>query len=130
MILIDSSAWVELFRKTGSATHRAVRRVMASDEKIAITDPVAMELLAGARNTRDLETLEDLVMSLEPMPVFGLSDYENAAAVYRSCRWRGFTPRSQIDCLIAAVALREDVALLHNDRDFDLIAAHTGLKIA
>jgi predicted nucleic acid-binding protein len=57
------------------------------------------------------------------------SDFEDAAAVARMCRRGGDTPRSQLDCLITAVALRSDAEVLHRDRDFDMIARHTPLRI-
>lgn len=62
------------------------------------------------------------------VPVEGLGDYETAAALYLQCRRAGSTVRAITDCLIAAVALRADLAVLHSDRDFDLLGRHTGLK--
>jgi predicted nucleic acid-binding protein len=56
-------------------------------------------------------------------------DYEDAAALYRSCRSQGVTVRRLTDCLIAAVAIRSAMPVLHADRDFDLIATCTPLKI-
>ena len=56
-------------------------------------------------------------------------DYDTAAAVYRSCRARGKTVRKLIDCLIAAVAMRASVPLLHLDEDFTAIAAVTHLRV-
>ena len=46
MILIDTSAWVELLRGTGSATCQAVHDLLGGD--IAICDPVRVEVLAAA----------------------------------------------------------------------------------
>ena len=57
------------------------------------------------------------------------TDYEDAAAIYRSCRIRGETVRRMIDCLTAAVAIREGVPVLHADHDFDVIARHTTLQL-
>jgi predicted nucleic acid-binding protein len=37
--------------------------------------------------------------------------------------------RSLIDCLIAAVAIREGAPVLERDRDFTIIAAHTELRL-
>jgi predicted nucleic acid-binding protein len=34
-----------------------------------------------------------------------------------------------MDCLIAAVAIRESASILHADRDFDVMARHAGLRI-
>lgn len=43
-------------------------------------------------------------------------------------RPQGRTVRSLVDCLIAAVALRHDVALLHKDADYDAIAGCLPLR--
>ncbi len=56
-------------------------------------------------------------------------DAEQAATLHRACRRAGETPRSLNDCLIAAVALRHDVPVLHRDRDFTVLAQHTDLRL-
>jgi predicted nucleic acid-binding protein len=43
--------------------------------------------------------------------------------MYRSCRRAGKTPRSSNDCLIAQLAVEHALVLLHDDRDFEAIAA-------
>ena len=55
--------------------------------------------------------------------------YEQAADLYRRCRQEGATVRKLIDCLIAAVAIDASVPILHKDRDFEILAMHTNLKI-
>ena len=60
--------------------------------------------------------------------MIGLDDNERAGDLYRRCRARGSTIRSLLDCLIAAVAIRVDAAVLHEDRDFDALAQHTELR--
>ena len=57
-------------------------------------------------------------------------DYEMAAAIFRQCRRGGKTPRKMMDCLIAAVAIRNEVALVHHDHDFTVIAEFSALKVA
>jgi predicted nucleic acid-binding protein len=57
-------------------------------------------------------------------------DAEAAAVLYRDCRRGGETPRAVNDCLIAAIAIRHDLPVLHRDRDFDVIARHSTLPVA
>ncbi len=130
MILVDSSAWIEYLRTTGSVAHLRLRSLIEDQEAIAITDVVAMEVLAGARSDRDSHQLRRLLERAAPMPTRPFFDHESAARIYRACRYEGETPRQIADCLIAAVAIHHGVPLLHNDRDFDLIARHTALQIA
>jgi predicted nucleic acid-binding protein len=130
VVLVDTSAWIEFLRKTSSATHLGLKDRIQRGEAVAVTDPVVLELLAGASNAKELHVLQGFIYGCELIPVFGLTDYENASSIYRQCRANGKTLRNLLDCLIAAVAIREDVPLLHNDQDFDFIAEHTPLKIA
>ncbi len=60
----------------------------------------------------------------------GPYDFEEAASLYAECRARGQRVRKLDDCLIAAVAIRHDVPVLHHDRDFDVLARHTPLRVA
>jgi predicted nucleic acid-binding protein len=64
------------------------------------------------------------------VPIAGPRDYEDAADIYRACRQAGHTVRALTDCLIASVAMRAGLLLLHTDRDFDAIARHAPLEIA
>ena len=59
-----------------------------------------------------------------------MARYEAAAAIYRACRRAGYVVATQLDCVIAAVAMRTELPLLHADSDFDAIARHTSLEVA
>jgi predicted nucleic acid-binding protein len=126
VILIDTSAWMEFLRDTGSRTCERVDEALGSP--IATCDPVRMELLAGARDEHHLDQLRRLLAIATTLPT-GPADYEQAAALYRSCRRQGATIRKLIDCLIAAVAIRAGVRVLHCDSDFDTLAQHTPLLV-
>lgn len=129
MILPDTSAWVEFLRATGSAQHRAMRARLAED-RVATTDPVVMEILAGARSDAELQKLRRLLAGCEYVGIQAPADFEDAAALQRRCRAGGATVRRLVDCLIAAVAVRADLPVLHRDRDFDAIAAHSPLRVS
>lgn len=129
MILIDTSAWIEFLRATQSDIHLAVRRFLEEEAPIATTDVIVMELLSGARSESRVQELRRFLLGFTHLPVRGLVDFEAAAELYRECRRRGHTPRALNDCLIAAVAIREDCLLLHCDRDYDGIARCTGLRL-
>ena len=127
MTLIDTSAWIEYLRDGEVHVADAVERLLAADG--ALTEPVAMEVLAGARSGRHGEQLRSLLGTVELLPV-GAQDWADAALLYRVCRVNGVTVRSMLDCLIAAVAIRHDVPVLARDRDFVALAAHTPLRLA
>ncbi len=129
MILPDSSAWIEGLRGTGSAVDLALTRLLDDGSDIAVTEPVIMELLAGARSASELRATRSRLLALPMLRVEDLVTYERASAVWRACRVAGESIRNTIDCLIAAVAIREGASVLHADRDFDVIARHTDLRI-
>jgi predicted nucleic acid-binding protein len=131
LILVDTSAWVEFLRATGSETHVRLRDLLERDDALATTEVVVMEVLAGARDQAHLERLRRAVLGRCEMLVgHGLADYEEAAAIYRRCRGEGATVRRLADCLIAAVAIRAGVPVLHADEDFERIARHCPLEVA
>lgn len=130
MTLVDSSAWIEFLRSTGSAVDRRLASALESGAELATTDIVVMEILAGARDDADRDRLRRFLYSLSFLPLDGPRDYENAAELYRFCRRRGETPRQLSDCLIATVAIRNEAELLSADADFETIARHTRLRLA
>lgn len=126
MILIDTSAWVEFLRDTGSPVCLRVDELVGGE--FATCHPIRMEVLAGARDERHLGQLRGLLAraALLPTPA---AHYETAAALYRTCRRQGVTLRRLIDCLIAAHAIDAGTELLHDDIDFELLARHTALRL-
>jgi predicted nucleic acid-binding protein len=128
MILIDTSAWIEYFRATGSSAAVEVRRLLAEEtDQVAMCEPVAMEILSGAVDDAAHEKLERLVNGLPSLVVDTAVDFRTAAQIYRAGRRAGQTIRSINDCLIAAVAIRHTARLVHQAADFDVIVAMTGL---
>ena len=127
MILVDTSAWIEFLRDTSSPVCDRVQRELSLD--IAVADPILMEVLAGARDDSHLLQLRRLLargtrLSTQP------ADFEQAAVLYRQCRKNGETVRKLVDCLIAAISIRNTIPLLHQDQDFEVLARHTLLELA
>jgi predicted nucleic acid-binding protein len=131
VILVDTSAWVDYDRATGSAAElRLTELVRSGGADIAVTEPVLMEVLAGARDEHRMTQLRRLLTSFGWLPVDAVADFDGAAKVYRSCRTAGITPRGLIDCMIASIAIRSGASLLAADRDFAAMASVLPLRIA
>ena len=126
MILVDTSAWDQFLRDTGSGVCTRVDELLDAD--IATCHAIHMEVLAGARDEHHLNDLRGLLARASIVPTEA-TDYEAAAALYRSCRRGGETVRKLIDCLIAAIAIRVALPILHADADFEVLARHTALRI-
>jgi predicted nucleic acid-binding protein len=121
--LIDSSVWIEFLRRTGSRANVEVREMLQRRPgEVATTEPVVMELLAGAGSDRAFSQIDKLSRGIRLLPVDASVDYRDAAIAYRAVRKGGHTVRKPMDCLIAVVAARTGATLVHRDRDFDVLA--------
>lgn len=126
--MVDTSAWIEFLRGTGTAAHHQVKELLSKGTPIATSEPIVMELLAGGRDEAHVLQLRRLVSGLHLLAIEGMPDFEDAASIFRNCRRAGETIRSLTDCLIAVVALRHELELLHRDSDFETIARHSDLR--
>lgn len=129
VIVVDTSAWIEYLRGSGHPVHLRLRALRERKAELAVTEIVLMEVLAGARSGAPLERIRSLLVGMPVLRLEGIVDFEEAASIYRACREAGHTLRSQIDLLVAVPTMRHEASLLHNDRDFDLIARHSPLRI-
>jgi len=127
MILVDTSVWIDFF--SNKTTPEVLRLIEAieSRQELYICGVVLTEILQGIKNQREhdkiTETLESLIYVEMPKEVFFLS-----AKIYRHLKSRGITIRKTIDCLIASVAIINNLVLLHNDKDFNPIEKYCGLS--
>jgi predicted nucleic acid-binding protein len=122
VILVDSSVWVEYDRATGSEAHLRLAELIEATSPIAVTEPVVMEVLAGARDDRRESDLRRLLERFEMLSFDAVTDFDGAVRIYRRCRAAGTTPRGMLDCMIAAVARRTNATLLAHDADLDRVA--------
>ena len=127
VLLADTSAWIEFLKGTGSAEAGRMRTAIAEREVVVI-DPILLEVMAGARHD-DATRTQRLLEAQQLEPLAPRLDWLDGATICRELRQRGVTVRSPVDALIAAVAIRLDVPVLHRDRDFEAIAGHTPLQV-
>ena len=129
MILVDTSAWVEYDRATASPVDRRLTELISSDDQVAVTEPVIMEVLAGARSDEREADLRRLLLRFDLLRFDAAVDFDAAARIYRACRRVGVTPRGMVDCMIASVAHRHGAALLAFDVDLNRVADVIGVAI-
>jgi predicted nucleic acid-binding protein len=129
MILADTSAWVEYDRSTGSPADERLAELIAAEGQVAVTEPIVMEVLAGARSDKREDDLRRLLLRFGLLPFDAAADFDAAARIYRRCRKAGITPRGLIDCMVAAVAWRYGATLLAHDADLDRVAGVIGLEL-
>ena len=118
MWLVDTSVWVETFRRGGPA----LDPLLPFDE-VVTAPPIVQEVLQGFDDARAFAVARDAMLALPAIEApLDVARFIEAAEIYRSARRLGITLRSSVDCLIAACAIRHGVGVLHVDRDFDAIA--------
>jgi predicted nucleic acid-binding protein len=129
VILVDTSAWIEYDRATGSPVDLRLAALIAADASVAVTEPVIMEILMGARDDEQEARLRRLLLRFDLLPFDAAADFAGATRVYRRCRRAGVTPRGMVDCMIAAVAWRRGATLLAHDADMARIAPVVGVAL-
>jgi len=129
VIVVDSSAWIEFFRRSDSPAHRTLSRLVASGAELAVTEVVVMELLAGNLSPLEVRGLRSRLLAFPVLRLGGLAGFERAAELFRLCRAAGETIRKMTDCLVAVPTIEAGGTLLHADRDFEVLARHTPLRL-
>jgi predicted nucleic acid-binding protein len=112
-MLVDSSFWIAYLRGQDSAA--PLRDLIESGADIYVTEPIIMEVLAGARQASDYAKLRRFLVSQQLAPFDPAADFEGAARVYLTARAHGITPVGQVDCMIVAAAARTVMPLLTLD---------------
>ncbi|MBW2109712.1 MAG: PIN domain nuclease [Deltaproteobacteria bacterium] len=127
MVLVDTTVWIDFFAARSSGHVDALENLIKNRENICTCGIVLTEVLQGIRKDSEFKKTRDLFSNLlflpMPYPVF-----LKAAEIYRGLRRKGITIRKSVDCMIASVAIENDIPLLHNDKDFDSIEHHCSLK--
>ena len=130
MILVDTSVLIDLFKGNDNKAVCVFREAIQQQVPFGITSLIYQEILQGARTRKEFTLLNNYLSTQRFFhPKDQLTSYTGAADIYFSCRKKGVTIRSTIDCLIAQISLEHDLFLLHNDKDFTAMASVIGLQI-
>jgi hypothetical protein len=125
VVLVDTSAWIAWFRPGGP---RLQDQVDLDDVVTCL--PVIQEVLHGIDDEGRFRQARDAMLSFPIVESpLRIAVVEEAVDLYRRARRAGLTIRSGVDCIIAACAVRHDLELLHDDRDFPLIARVSTLRV-
>lgn len=127
-MIVDTSVWIEFFQPADSTASRWLADRIADGTPLVVPEVVLMELLIGTTDEDTTAVRRRFLQRFVIEPLAPVRDAEDAAAIHRRCRRNGHTVRSLTDCLVAAMALRLNVPVVHRDRDFDVIEAHCGLQ--
>ena len=125
MILLDTSAWIEFFKKNSNFK----LNLLYNPNEIYLCLPVYQEILQGIGDNNIYLLIKKALDSSNFLenPI-SKEVFEEASSLYRLTRKKGITIRSTMDCLIATIAIRNNATVLHKDRDFSQISKITSLK--
>lgn len=119
MFLVDTSVWVEVFRKPSRFD---LSSVLELDEVVTCL-PVIQEVLQGFLDDGAYRVAREAMLAFPAVePRMTREIFEEAAQLFRGARRAGVTIRSSVDCLIAVCALRNKLPVLHYDRDYSQLA--------
>ncbi len=122
MYLVDTSVWINYFRQKNTLATRLFTSILDQNISYGITGVIFQEVLQGAAHHKELEQLNTYLGSQRFFhPKDPVGSYYAAAQLYFNCRRQGLTVRSTIDCLIAQIAIENDLILLHENADYLLI---------
>jgi predicted nucleic acid-binding protein len=126
MLIVDTSVWIDYFNGTDNWQANYLEGAL-SNETIFIGDLILAELLQGFKNDRDFKTVYEYLNTFECVTFGGKEFAIKVASNYRYIRSKGITVRKTVDMFIGTWCIENNAALLHNDKDFDVIASHLPL---
>jgi predicted nucleic acid-binding protein len=129
MIVVDSSVWIDQLRGIGSQKVDRLENIRDPETTILVGDFVLLEVLQGARHDRHAAEIEREMRIFRIERMLDDRIAVKAAINYRLLRGRGITVRKTVDLIIATFCVERGHTLLHDDRDFDVMAVHLGLNV-
>jgi len=127
VVLVDTSIWIDFFARSGPRSVKDALAALLENDQVATAGPIVLEVLQGCRSAPERPRLEQNLRALHWLPVEDRHWYLAGTMAFR-LRRRGVTV-SSVDALIATLAESSGCPLLQHDRDFVLIARHTGLRL-
>ena len=125
MVLVDTSAWIEVFRKP----RRLVLTDVVEFDEIVTCLPVVQEVLQGFTDDIAFRKARESMLALPIVESpLGQHVWMDAIDLYRRARRAGLTIRSGVDCVVAACAIRHGLTVLHHDRDYPALARVSDLR--
>jgi len=127
MILVDTSVWIDFLQGRETEEVEELESLLSREKDVFITGIIVQEILTGVKDKKDrIKVRKELEHFILINPT--LETHIQAAEIFDACKKKGFTIRSVIDCLIAALAIEYDLTLLEKDKDYSYISQVTPLK--
>ncbi|MDL1975908.1 MAG: PIN domain-containing protein [Deltaproteobacteria bacterium] len=126
-VIIDTSAWIESFRRQSEKAFINLVKDLILKGKILVPGIIKTELLRGTKNKKEYNQLNDLLKGLEYLPVS--DDFWGKLSLFSFRLFRKGVTVPLTDTYIALLGIENNASILHCDKHFDLIAEKVPLKI-
>ena len=128
MVIIDTTVWIDFFAGRLLPHVTVLESLIKKREDICICGIILTEVLQGIREISEFRKTQELFNAMIFLPMT-YSVFLGAAEIYKNLCSKGIAIRNSVDCMIASVAIENDIILLHNDRDFKPVEKHLSLKV-
>jgi hypothetical protein len=126
MVLVDSSIWIEAFRRNGDVYAKLALTGLLNESEAAWCSVVKVEVLGGARK----DERKSLIADFQTIPYLHVTEMDWEWAVKASWRLqeKGHVVKST-DLLVAAVAERRGIRVFARDKHFDVMRDVLGIAL-
>jgi predicted nucleic acid-binding protein len=128
VILVDTSVWIDHLNNAATVQVRTLQNLIGR-RRLLVGDLILCEILQGLRSDGEAAMVEQALRRFDVVSLVSPGIAIRAASHYRFLRGKGVTIRKTIDMLIGAFCIEHGHSLLHDDRDFEPMAAHLGLRV-
>lgn len=127
MVVVDTSVWIDFFQGRETDEVHELESLLLQEKDVFITGIIVQEILTGVKDKKErILVRKELEHFLLINPT--IETHIQAAEIFDACKKKGFTIRSVIDCLIAALAIEYDLTLLEKDKDYSYMSKVVPLK--
>jgi tRNA(fMet)-specific endonuclease VapC len=118
-ILVDTSVWIDFFRKEQSAVSQKIRAYLELN-LVCYAGPVAIELYQGAKTRKEFEVIDHLLEAIDYIEITR-THYHRAGRISHDAARSGQV-FSIVDLILAVVAHDEQLRLFSLDSHFKEIS--------
>jgi predicted nucleic acid-binding protein len=125
-ILVDTSAWIEFFRRKESPISLRLREYLKLNQ-VCYAGPIAVELYQGAKTNKELEVLYQLLQTIHYVEITR-SHYHHAGEISHKAARSGKI-FSIVDLILAVIVHDEQLKLFSLDIHFKEISLFCPLAL-
>jgi predicted nucleic acid-binding protein len=125
-VLIDTSVWIDFFRKKESPVSSKVREYLKLNQ-VCYAGPILVELYQGAKTEREIEILDQLFDTISYIDITR-DHYHHAGMISQKAAREGKV-FSTVDVILAVLARDGGLSLFSLDRHFHDISRYCALSL-